>query len=394
MTLRFRGCSLATLVVAALAIAAPAAHADIDATGTWLITVFTSQFTEQWVQSGPVLVIDGNTGTIDPHGGTFSVTFAPDPMDPCSGGSLSGTVAADGQTFSGNIGVCGDTPTLCCALGGGQSFPATGMRLPDNCGNGVIDLGEECDDGNNAAGDGCDPSCHVEACYACSGAPSACSPLPNGSACDDGNVCTANACNGSGTCVVTGPAMNCNDGHACTIDSCDPELGCVHTPDVRSCRSAAVAKLLVKTNTDPSKDKLAWKWLKGESTSQSDFGLPTGTTAYRLCVFAGPTNTLVGEADIGPDAQKWRARGTSGFQYKDPSGAADGISKIVLAGSASNRAKIVLHGAGAGLSFSAPPYALPVTAQLSNSSTSACWSASYATARDGTGLFKATTKSP
>src|SRR5262249_25783297 len=30
------------------------------------------------------------------------------------------------------------------------------------CGNGVIDSGEECDDGNTDAGDGCSPTCQIE----------------------------------------------------------------------------------------------------------------------------------------------------------------------------------------------------------------------------------------
>jgi cysteine-rich repeat protein len=30
------------------------------------------------------------------------------------------------------------------------------------CGNGHLDPGEDCDDGNTAAGDGCSPTCHVE----------------------------------------------------------------------------------------------------------------------------------------------------------------------------------------------------------------------------------------
>jgi cysteine-rich repeat protein len=47
-------------------------------------------------------------------------------------------------------------------------------RSDETCGNGVIDTvtGEACDDGNVAAGDGCDAACQLEACtFASSGAP-------------------------------------------------------------------------------------------------------------------------------------------------------------------------------------------------------------------------------
>jgi hypothetical protein len=47
-----------------------------------------------------------------------------------------------------------------------------------------------------------------------------------------------------------------------------------------------------------AKRKLTWKWTKGAATSNGDFGLPTGTTAYTLCLFAGTTNALIGGADI------------------------------------------------------------------------------------------------
>src|SRR5204863_6991871 len=35
---------------------------------------------------------------------------------------------------------------------------------PAQCGNGVVEDGEECDDGNNHSCDGCSPSCKVETC--------------------------------------------------------------------------------------------------------------------------------------------------------------------------------------------------------------------------------------
>jgi cysteine-rich repeat protein len=55
------------------------------------------------------------------------------------------------------------------------------------CGNGVVEGSEQCDDGNTANGDCCSSTCQFEAV---------------GSACtSDGNDCTNDVCNGSGTCT-------------------------------------------------------------------------------------------------------------------------------------------------------------------------------------------------
>ncbi|MEQ8273996.1 MAG: DUF4215 domain-containing protein [Deltaproteobacteria bacterium] len=45
---------------------------------------------------------------------------------------------------------------------------------PVTCGDGVVDLGEACDDGNNVAGDGCSAVCSVEPGFVCVGTPSQC----------------------------------------------------------------------------------------------------------------------------------------------------------------------------------------------------------------------------
>lgn len=503
MTRVFRGVLHAIVLIVALG--ATNARADIDASGNWLITVTdfgNTQLTQHWVQTGSVLSIDGNNGTINPQTGEFSVAFTPD-VDPCSGGSEGGTVAPDGQSFSGYIGVCGDTPTLCCAGGGGgYAFSVVGSRIP--CGDGIVEPGEQCDDGNLTPGDGCSPLCQIEPCHTCSGQPSACSTLPEGSACDDGNPCTHNACNASGTCVVTGSApqglpcddgnictvnacdgagtcavtnpaiscddnnpctldqcdpslgcihgpvpfgtrcdpdpctealcsgvtcqavgpIDCNDGNPCTVDSCDPQLGCqhasgvgpccddgnpctvdsfdqssgcVHTPDVRSCRSAQSNGLGVRTDSaHPRKDKLGWKWTKGEATSLSDFGMPAGTTSYTLCLFAGTGNAVFDHAEVPPSPAKWSALAGRGFKYKDAAGSADGIAKMTLVAGAAGKAKIIVKGEGGGLSLGSPPYGLPVTVQMTNSSTSACWASTFDAAdikRNALGRFEVTSKS-
>lgn len=48
------------------------------------------------------------------------------------------------------------------------ALPCTGSACRADvalCGNGVIEEGERCDDGNAASGDGCDPTCQVAQCY-------------------------------------------------------------------------------------------------------------------------------------------------------------------------------------------------------------------------------------
>ena len=58
----------------------------------------------------------------------------------------------------------------------------TGERDPNNplddqpasCGNGIIDLGERCDDGNRSSGDGCSSLCLIEQDYVCDFQPSVC----------------------------------------------------------------------------------------------------------------------------------------------------------------------------------------------------------------------------
>jgi len=90
------------------------------------------------------------------------------------------------------------------------------------------------------------------------------------------------------------------------------------------CRSASRSLLLIE------KDRLTWKWQKGAATTLADFGAPTGTTAYALCLYAGTSTAAIAAADIAPSATLWRPTGTTGFWYRDPSGSSDGIRKVSL----------------------------------------------------------------
>ena len=185
-----------------------------------------------------------------------------------------------------------------------------------------------------------------------------------------------NACDGSGHCGVTGPAE------------------CASNCTVHSCLSAKMNK--VSMAVAGAKKKLTWKWTKGATTSDSDFGQPTGTTAYTLCVFAGTANALVGGMDIPANSQKWQSI-VRGFKYKDTTGTPDGITKAALISGAANKSKILMKGKGPNLGLDAPAYDLPVLVQLSDSSNGVCWSATFdaaAVIRNQSGAFKAIVKTP
>lgn len=117
-------------------------------------------------------------------------------------------------------GVSGDPLTDAkCALADTTSFYEGGFWAGGViCGNGVLDPGEECDDGNNEAGDCCSGICTAE---------------PAGSPCpDDGNACTTESCNASGTCLHTNNSIACNDGVFCNgADSCSGGSCSVHAGD-------------------------------------------------------------------------------------------------------------------------------------------------------------------
>jgi cysteine-rich repeat protein len=131
--------------------------------------------------------------------------------------------------------------TMCSCCGGGGS----------ECGNGIIDPGERCDDGNTTSGDGCSSTCQFEGC---AGDPSQCNdgnpctddlcvqgvcahhdntdPCNDGSACTTGDVCGGGTCNG-------GAPPNCDDGNLCTDDTCSSLIGCIHEPNTQPCEDGS-----------------------------------------------------------------------------------------------------------------------------------------------------------
>jgi uncharacterized delta-60 repeat protein len=85
------------------------------------------------------------------------------------------------------------------------------------CGDGTVAPGEECDDGNTAAGDCCSPACRRE---------------PAGTECGtDADPCTGRFCDGAGACLVLDTPGPCDDGVLCNgADACQAGA-CTHAGD-------------------------------------------------------------------------------------------------------------------------------------------------------------------
>lgn len=86
----------------------------------------------------------------------------------------------------------------------------SGGAIP-GCGDGALDPGESCDDGNDTAGDGC-TSCAVDACYMCTG--TVCMAKPAG------DLCAAGLCNGAGKCVECLVNQHCGVDGYCFENAC------------------------------------------------------------------------------------------------------------------------------------------------------------------------------
>ena len=101
--------------------------------------------------------------------------------------------------------------------------------IQGTCGDGFLDMGEQCDDGNRLAGDGCDPTCKHEPIFECSKT-GACKPvcgdgvtmwmLPDDvrEECDDGNTVSGDGC--SADCKIEN-GWKCTDFTHTTPDYID-----------------------------------------------------------------------------------------------------------------------------------------------------------------------------
>ena len=177
-----------------------------------------------------------STGTCNPATGICSAPVVANGTA-CNDGSL----CTSGETCQ--TGVCTPGTTVTCTAPdqchlAGTCNPATGVcsivNSPDGTG---------CNDSNACTGGEscqlgvCTPmtvvTCPVaDACKlagVCDPASGSCvqANRPNGTACDDSNMCTLTDTCVNGTCTA-GTARPCDDSNACTTDACVPATGCAN----------------------------------------------------------------------------------------------------------------------------------------------------------------------
>ena len=112
-----------------------------------------------------------------------------------------------------------------------------GSGIEAQCGNGLVEGMEACDDGNTSSGDGCSNQCVVEDGYVCIGSQCGCSSGfygPNCLACPDcgpRGVCQDGSLGDGGCLCEAGyggvDCLDCMDGYQRTNDGvCEPYGGC------------------------------------------------------------------------------------------------------------------------------------------------------------------------
>ncbi len=240
-----------------------------------------------------------------------------DVVETCTGSGVdcpSDVLEADGTS-------CSDSNA--CTL---DDICAAGVCTGDSmlCGDGTLQggCGEQCDDNNLDAGDGCSPTCQVE------------------------------------------PGLGCTAG---------PLTGCLRPFVPRKATIQFIRKGGIK-------DQIKWKWLKGERTTLADYGTPLTTTSYQVCIFdqTGLRFAISNPAG-GMCAGKacWKATGSKGFSYKDKDLTPNGGSQLKLKEGALAKAQIQFTGKGSALALpDLTTLAQPLTVQIQNTN-GVCWEAIY-----------------
>lgn len=226
---------------------------------------------------------------------------------------------------------------------------------------------------------------------------------------DDIVVLVAGDADGDGTfddfdsCVDSANGSQIDaDGDGLGDGGCDPEpIVCDVAPrnDCIGPTQPGKASILIRTSADGTRDRLFWKWLKGDATTAADLGDPATTSnpLYSLCIYdASVSEQPLVESLLRPggtcDSRPcWKTAGR-GFRHRDRAGDPGGIQAASLNPGSAGKAKIILKGGGVALGAPRLPLVAPITVQfvVRDAAGSRCWQADYSTSiRNSDKLFKA-----
>jgi hypothetical protein len=166
----------------------------------------------------------------------------------------------------------------------------------------------------------------------------------------------------------------------------DPVPVCETLP-IAGCRQvtrARASRLMISRGSSATRNRVRWSWRRGAETLSSDFGDPTDTTSYALCIYdetgGSPNLLLPTEASARSTCGAhpcWSTR-LRGVRYFDGTDGAEGLRMVRLRPGAEGRARIDYLFRGANLSLPTMPLDqdTTVTVQAVNS-IGECWSAQY-----------------
>ncbi|HVV86554.1 MAG TPA: DUF4215 domain-containing protein [Kofleriaceae bacterium] len=236
---------------------------------------------------------DGATTSVTAGTAPFTGRFKPEQL--LNGaGNYRGQAAAGTWTLHVGDSANGDTGTI----NSWTMLACTTLAIP-RCGNGNIDPGEECDDGNDVDNDACTNTCQVtDGCGD--------GNLDPGEQCDDDNIVSGDGCSANCQvdigCPVGQVAVTVSNNNATPIPDNDQVTGISSTVAVAQAGGVASARVFIKSLTHTSDADLDM-YLVSPNGTQRELSTDNGGTGdnYTNTVFddAAATSITAGTAPFG-----------------------------------------------------------------------------------------------